>query len=202
MGIYGGVKDGIKTIVPATATLKMVARLVPNQNPAKVLNVSSLPLCQSTGAPAAKYMRFLVAFQQSACAFDEIPAMPCKDNKHRGWCQRPETLYKLYYARLQAIEAHVKAHTHELANLTFTRMPFAADPYFTSRDTAPNVAAAKVHFSLPSDPAVAAGTIVKTENVWSVTLVFVVTLTLRFQHRAMPGGWGWRIAAHCRENFM
>ena len=39
VGIYGGVKDGIKTIVPATATLKMVARLVPNQNPDKVLKV-------------------------------------------------------------------------------------------------------------------------------------------------------------------
>jgi len=44
----------------------------------------------------------------------------------------------------QAIEAHVRAHTHELANLTFTPLPFAAEPYFTSRDTAPNVAAAKV----------------------------------------------------------
>ncbi len=39
VGIYGGVKDGIKTIVPATATLKVVARLVPNQSPAKVLQV-------------------------------------------------------------------------------------------------------------------------------------------------------------------
>ncbi len=38
----------------------------------------------------------------------------------------------------------MRAHTHELANLTFTPMPFAAEPYFTSRDTAPNVAAAKV----------------------------------------------------------
>ena len=46
VGIYGGVKDGIKTIVPATATLKMVARLVPNQNPAKVLKVGCLkPSC-------------------------------------------------------------------------------------------------------------------------------------------------------------
>jgi acetylornithine deacetylase/succinyl-diaminopimelate desuccinylase-like protein len=41
VGIYGGVKDGIKTIVPATATLKMVARLVPNQKPAEVLEVRS-----------------------------------------------------------------------------------------------------------------------------------------------------------------
>ena len=49
---------------------------------------------------------------------------------------------------LQALEAHVKAHTHELATLTFTRMPFAADPYFTSRDTAPNAAAAKVRCAL------------------------------------------------------
>ena len=39
VGIYGGVKDGIKTIVPATATLKMVARLVPNQSPTKVQKV-------------------------------------------------------------------------------------------------------------------------------------------------------------------
>jgi hypothetical protein len=44
---------------------------------------------------------------------------------------------------VQAIEAHVRAHTHELATLTFTKMPFAADPYFTARDTAPNAAAAK-----------------------------------------------------------
>ena len=39
VGIYGGVKDGLKTIVPSQATLKVVARLVPNQKPAAVMKV-------------------------------------------------------------------------------------------------------------------------------------------------------------------
>ncbi len=50
VGIYGGVKDGIKTIVPATATLKMVARLVPNQQPLKVQKVGFIPSWAAFGS--------------------------------------------------------------------------------------------------------------------------------------------------------
>ncbi len=40
VGITGGVQEGIKTIVPSKATAKVTCRLVPDQDPSAVLQVT------------------------------------------------------------------------------------------------------------------------------------------------------------------
>ena len=62
VGIYGGFKEeGIKTIVPAKATMKLAARLVPGQDPAAVLGVSHashLWHCVATRVLRGKFLVF------------------------------------------------------------------------------------------------------------------------------------------------
>lgn len=50
-GLHAGYGDaGMKTIIPSSATLKLTARLVPNQNPQDVLDAISEHLCRHTPA--------------------------------------------------------------------------------------------------------------------------------------------------------
>lgn len=49
VGIYGGFQGvGIKTIVPSKATAKISCRIVPNQNPDKIIKVMTTVLPSST----------------------------------------------------------------------------------------------------------------------------------------------------------
>ncbi len=68
VGITGGVQQGIKTIVPSRATAKVTCRLVPDQDPAAVLQVrtpSGMPL--NTGAPTLAWLSCSALYAPMGC---------------------------------------------------------------------------------------------------------------------------------------
>lgn len=147
--------EGVKTIVPHRAFVKLAARLVPDQTPNEV---GALPAQLEGAEPGLKGWQPVAA---AACLPPSRPALasePAGRAAAAAYIRQRKSLdcMALHLARragcpqapplqIEAlIEAHVAAHLPRACNASIKLLGFKAHPYTQPRDTTPNRAAAKV----------------------------------------------------------